>query len=100
VRTTQLNTIDTPHAHPRIHDADARPYALTCTPITVAHAHSKPGPRAGAGTNRTNNVRMYAGDHFNKVADHLSHDRPQLAAQCALSELGVTLRRLPSHPAR
>ena len=43
---------------------------------------------------------LIAGTVFNKIADHLSHDRVQLAQQCAAIELGVKLRRLPSHVAR
>jgi hypothetical protein len=40
------------------------------------------------------------GDFFNIIADHLSHNRVRLAEECALRELGVTLKRMPSHAAR
>jgi len=38
-----------------------------------------------------------AGDVFNIIADHLSHNRLCDARRVARSELGVSLRRLPSH---
>lgn len=41
-----------------------------------------------------------AGSFFNIIADHLSHNRRCSASRVALSELGVTLQRLPSHRAR
>ena len=39
------------------------------------------------------------GSQYNKVADHLSHNQVANAVQCAFDELGITLRRLPSHAA-
>ena len=42
---------------------------------------------------------MCVGSQYNKVADHLSHNRVADALRCASTEFGVTLRRLPSHGA-
>jgi hypothetical protein len=41
----------------------------------------------------------HLGSQYNKVADHLSHNRVADALQCASDEFGITLRRLPSHKA-
>jgi hypothetical protein len=41
-----------------------------------------------------------AGDHFNIIADHLSHNRIALALACASKELGIVLSRMPSHVVR
>ena len=41
-----------------------------------------------------------AGVHFNRIADHLSHDRLSDAVQCAMEEFGILkLLRVPSHAA-
>ena len=45
------------------------------------------------------NPSLYVGSQYNKIADHLSHNRVADALQCASDEFGVTLRRLPSHGA-
>ena len=42
----------------------------------------------------------FAGEHFNIIADHLSHNRLSKAVQCAVEELGIQqLLRVPSHGA-
>ena len=45
------------------------------------------------------NITLSVGSQYNKVADHLSHNRVAAALQCASAEFDVTLRRLPSHEA-